>query len=66
MISDEYSIPYWKTEKKRNNYQDEPKGDGIAAEAPVADWSDMKMFDDDHDPDWFEEEEKRLGKYMDS
>ena len=33
-----------------------------ADDAPVFDWTDMKQYDDDHDQDWFEEEEKRLGK----
>lgn len=25
-------------------------------------WADIKEYDDDHDSDWFEEENKRLGK----
>ena len=33
-----------------------------ADDAPVFDWTDMKQYDDDHDQDWFEQEEKRLGK----
>ncbi|KAF2360860.1 Zinc finger C2H2-type [Trinorchestia longiramus] len=27
---------------------------------PISGWNDMKQFNDDHDPGWFEEEEKRL------
>lgn len=33
----------------------------LADDIPIAGWTDMKQFDDDHDPDWFDEEETRLG-----
>ena len=35
---------------------------GALADTSVVGWTDMKQFDDDHDNDWFEEEENRLGQ----
>jgi len=30
----------------------------------IGSWSDMKQFDDDHDQDYFKEEERRLGNIL--
>lgn len=30
----------------------------------LSSWASMKQYDDDHDSQWFEDENARLGKYI--